>query len=123
MPDDPPDPTPPDPTEPLRHQLAVAHARLVHAELKAHAIGAGIIDLDCLKMLDMTALQLDEQGNLPQAKPALDALKRDKPWLFAKPNSSHPAPPPAPEPPKTRMAKDMTESEWKSARERLLRGR
>ncbi len=89
-------PPTPDPTDSLRQQLAAANTRLVQAELKAHAIRAGIIDLDCLKLLDMSALQLDDQGNLPEAAAALATLKRDKPWLFAKPNSSHPAPPPAP---------------------------
>ena len=113
----------PDPTETLRQQLAAANARLVQAELKAHAIGAGIIDLDCLKMLDAANLKLDEQGNLPDAQAALANLKRDKPWLFTKPNSSNPAPPPAAEPPKMRTAKDMTHDEWRAARERLLRSR
>ena len=112
-----------DPTEPLRQQLAAANARLVQAELRSHAIQAGIIDLDCLKLLDASALQLDDQGNLPQAQSALAALKRDKPWAFANPNSSHPASAPAPEPPKTRLAKDMTYGEWQAARERLIRGR
>ena len=113
----------PDPTETLRQQLAAANARLVQAELKAHAIGAGIIDLDCLKMLDASNLKLDEQGNLPDAQAALVNLKRDKPWLFANPNSSQPVAAPKAEPPKTRMAKDMTYPEWQAARERLIKGR
>lgn len=121
MPEDPP--AAPDPTEGLRTQLAAANARLVHAELKAQAIGAGILDLDCLKMLDTTGLKLDADGNLPEAATALANLKRDKPWLFTKPNSSHLAPPPAAEPPKTRMARDMTHDEWQAARSHLIRGR
>ncbi len=123
MPDDATEPNTPDPTEILRRQLAQANTRLVHAELKAHAIQAGIIDLDCLKLLDMSALQLDSAGNLTEGPTALAALKRDKPWLFAKPNTSHPAPPPAAEPPKTLMARDMSHDEWQAARGRLLRGR
>jgi hypothetical protein len=123
MPDDQPEAPLPDPTEILRIQLGQANARLVQAELKAHAIQAGIIDLDCLKLLDTSAMQLDSEGNLPNAAAALANLKRDKPWVFSKPNSSHPAPPPAAEPPKTRMAKDMSYGEWQAARERFVRGR
>ena len=114
---------PPDPTEALRTQLAQANQRLIQAELRTQAVRAGIIDLDCLKLLDTSGLSLDDTGGLPAGATALATLKRDKPWLFAKPNSSHPAPPPAPEPPKVRMAKDMTFWEWQTARERLIRGR
>ena len=110
-------------TEALQHQLAVANSRLIHAEMKAHAIQAGIIDLDGLKLLDQSALKLDAEGNIAGAAGLMDQLKRDTPWLFTKPNSSHPAPPPTPEPAKPRMAKDMTYREWQLARERLLRGR
>jgi hypothetical protein len=123
MPDDQPEDPKPDPTELLRIQLGQANARLVQAELKAHAIQAGIIDLDCLKLLDTSTLQLDAEGNLPNAAAALANLKRDKPWVFSKPNSSHPAPPPMPEPPKTRMARDMSFGEWQAAREKLIRTR
>ncbi len=116
-------PEAPDPTESLRQQLAAANSRLIQAELRAQATAAGIIDLDCLKLLDPAALKLDDQGNIPEAKAALAALRRDKPWMFAKPNSSHPAPPPTAEPPKPRTAKEMTYGEWQTARERLIRGK
>ena len=113
----------PDPTDALRQQLAAANARLVQAELKSQAVRAGIIDVDLLKLLDTTSLQLDESGNLPKAQEILATLKRDKPWAFAKANTSNPAPAPTPESPKTRMAKDMSYDEWRAARERLVRGR
>ena len=113
----------PDPTDELRQQLAQANQRVVQAELKSHAIRAGIIDIDCLKLLDAASLQLDENGNLPDLAAALDALKRDKPWAFAKSNSSHPILPPPPEPAKTRLAKDMSYQEWQKARDRLINGR
>ena len=123
MPDDINDAPKPDPADLLRQQLAQANTRLVQAELKSHAIQAGIIDLDCLKFLDMSSLQLDADGNLPNAAAALASLKRDKPWVFPDASSSHPAPAPAAEPPKTRMAKDMSHTEWQAARERLIRQR
>jgi hypothetical protein len=99
-------------TEALQAQLATANARLVHAELKSHAIRAGILDLDGLKLMDQSKLVLDGDGNIAGAPALMEQLKRDKPWLFAKPNSSHPAAAPIPEPPKQRMAKEMTYREW-----------
>ena len=36
--------------------------RLVHAEMKAEAIRAGMIDLDGLKLLDLSAVRLNENG-------------------------------------------------------------
>lgn len=113
----------PDPIDELRQQLAQANQRIVEAELKTYAIRAGIIDLDCLKLLDAAALQLDESGNLPDLSAALEALRRDKPWAFSKSNSSHPNPPPPSEPAKTRLARDMSYQEWQKARDRLIRGR
>ena len=123
MTDTPADPPAPAEAAALREQLATANARLIQAELKSHALRAGIIDLDCLKLLDTSALKLDENGTLPDAATTVANLKRDKPWAFPRPNSSHPAPPPIAEPPKTRMAKDMTHEEWQAARNRLIRGR
>ena len=118
-----PDSPAPDPTDELRQQLAQANQRIVQAELKSHALRAGIIDLDCLKLLDAASLQLDESGNLPDFSAALETLRRDKPWAFLKSNSSHPSPPPPPEPAKTRLARDMSFQEWQKARDRLIRGR
>ncbi len=118
-----PPPEPADPTDALRKQLDIAHQRLIQSELKAYALRAGIIDLDGLKLMDTSALKLDDKGNLPDPTAALATLKRDKPWLFARANSSQPATAPAPEPPKTRMAREMTHEEWQAARSRLVRGR
>ncbi|MGI4944865.1 MAG: hypothetical protein ACRYHQ_30630 [Janthinobacterium lividum] len=113
----------PNPSEALQQQLDQANQRLVQSELRGHAIRAGIIDVDCLKLLDSSALKLDEHGTLPEAAAALAQLKRDKPWVFAQPNSSHPAPPPAPAPPQQKTAKDMTHAEWRMARDQLIKRR
>lgn len=107
----------------LRSQLDTANQRLILAELKSHAIRAGIIDLDCLRLVDTSALRSDGQGNILGAENTLANLKRDKPWFFTKPSTSHPAPTPTPEPPNARKAKDMSHREWQTARDRLIRGR
>ena len=111
----------PTPSAVLQEMLDQANQRLVQAELKSYAIRAGIIDIDCLKLLDSSVLKLDENGDLPDATAALARLKRDKPWVFRQTNSSHPAPPPAPEPPQQKTAKEMTHTEWRLAREQLIK--
>ena len=42
-------------------------ARLVRAELKAEAVRAGIVDLDGLKLLDLSAARLNERGEVDNA--------------------------------------------------------
>ena len=123
-------PSPPDPAArvvALEQELAAmrvrSDSRLLQSELKAEAIRAGIIDLDGLKLLDTASLKLNEDGSVPDAPAALARLKRDKPWLFANPNSSHPAAAPTPEPPKLKTAMEMTLKEWRLAREKLIKGR
>jgi hypothetical protein len=113
----------PNPSAALQQQLEQANQRLIRAELKGHAIRAGIIDVDCLKLLDSSGLKLDENGELPDAPAALAQLKLEKPWVFRQQNSSHPAAPPAPEPPQQKTAKSMTHAEWRAAREELIRQR
>ena len=113
----------PNPIDALQLQLAQANQRLVQAELKSHAIRAGIIDIDCLKMVDCAGIALDEHGNMPQAEAVLAQLRQDKPWAFRQQNSSHPAPPPAPEPPQQKTAREMSHQEWRLAREHLIRQR
>ena len=110
-------------TEALRKQLDDAHHRLIQSELKSHALRAGIIDVDGLKMMDTSALKIDDKGNLPDPTAALATFKVAKPWLFRQASSGNPSAAPAPEPPKARMAKEMTYEEWQSARSRLIRGR
>ncbi len=112
-----------DPLETLQRQFDQVNQRLMQAELKGLAVRAGIIDVEGLKLLDASKLKMSEDGSIEGAATLVDQFKRDKPWLFAKSNSSHPAPPPQAEPPKPRSAKDMSYAEWRQARERLLKRR
>ena len=107
----------------LAEARSAADARLLRAELKTEAVRAGMVDLDGLKLLDTSSLKLTEEGTLPNAAEVMRQLKRDKPWLFTKPSSSNIAVPPSAEPPKTKLAKEMSYNEWQAARDRLIRGR
>lgn len=98
-----------------------ASARVVRAEIKAAAIKAGMIDLDGLKMLDLSSVKLNEDGEVDGADALFDAAKKAKPYLFgdAKTSSTQPTPKPAENKPKS--ARDMTPEEYAAAKAALLK--
>ena len=102
---------------------ADTEARLVRAELKAEAVRAGIVDLDGLKLLDLSAARLNDKGEVEGAATLLATLKREKPWLFAPHSSSSTAAPPPAAPAKTKMATEMSDAEYRAARAALLKRR
>jgi hypothetical protein len=109
----------------LEHQLATTlaetEARLVRAELKAEAIRAGMVDLDGLKLLDMTRLKLSTAGELEDAGTIMSRLRQAKPWLFGAASSSSPATPPPAQPPRKKLATEMTDAEYRTARAALVK--
>ncbi len=108
----------------LERAQAEAQARIIRAELKAEAVKAGMIDLDGLKLIDAAALQVNEAGEVEDASAVLVKLKRAKPWLFGGgKSSSAAASAPRPEPPRQRLATEMSREEWLSARAALLKRR
>ncbi len=109
----------------LEQRLAALEAslreRLLRAELKAHAVRAGMVDLDGLKLLDTSRLVLNERDEVEGAAELMAETRRVKPWLFGgASSSSSPAAPPA-QSPKPKLATDMTEAEWRTSRADLLR--
>lgn len=95
--------------------------RLVQSELKAHAIRAGMIDLDGLKLVDPTPLTLDEKGEVQGAAKLMTELKRAKPYLFQSPTTTSLSSPPPSTPPAAKRATEMSHAEWQSARAALLK--
>ena len=59
-----------------------ADEKLLRAELKAIALKAGIVDLDGLKLADVSKLKLNEQGELEKGEEFITELKAAKPYLF-----------------------------------------
>lgn len=102
---------------------AQTRERLIRAEMKAHAIRAGMVDLDGLKLANTSGLNVDEAGEVQGAEAAMASLRKAKPWLFGGTSTSSAAKPPPPEPPRSRLATDMTTKEWLAARAELLRRR
>jgi hypothetical protein len=102
---------------------AQSRERLIRAELKAEAIRAKMVDLDGLKLVDPSAVTVDEAGEVQGAAALIQSLRRTKPWLFTAASASSAATPPPAEPPRTRLATQMTTKEWLAARADLLRRR
>jgi hypothetical protein len=103
----------------LREAEAVGLQQARHSELKAEALHAGILDVDGLRLLDPA----QSQGESFNAGEVIARLRRDKPWLFGKANSSSNSATPAATPPRKRFAMDMSVEEWRAARSDLLRRR
>lgn len=95
--------------------------RLMRAELKAHAVRAGMVDLDGLKLLDTSALSLNERDEVVGAESLMAEARRNKPWLFAGASTSSPASAPPAQAPRAKLATEMTDAEWRAARAEMLR--
>jgi hypothetical protein len=105
-------------------KMATANERLVRAELKAHAVKAGIVDLDGLKLLDMTNVKLTDDGEVEGADALIAQLRTSKPWLFGQSSgTSSSAKAPIEQDVKFKHAREMTVDEWKNARAEIIRRR
>jgi hypothetical protein len=103
---------------------ADAKAKLMRAALKAEAVQAGMIDLDGLKLLDLTQVAVDDAGDIVEPERIFSRLKRTKPWLFGGGvSSSVAAHAPRPEAPRQRLASEMSHEEWLAARAALIKRR
>jgi len=100
-----------------------AKSRVIRSELKVEAVRAGIIDLDGLKLLDLRDVQVSADGELTNGVELVAQLRRAKPWLFAVPSSSSVANPPPAQPPRQKLATEMTDEEYRAARAALLKHR
>ena len=100
-----------------------SEAQLMRAELKAEAIRAGMIDLDGLKLVDLSEVKFSGDGEVEGAAALMARLKKAKPWLFAAASSSSTATPPPAQAPRQKLATEMTDGEYRAAREILLRSR
>jgi hypothetical protein len=98
-----------------------ARTRIVRAELKVEALRAGMVDLDGLKLVDIKSIELTSDGELANAAELMTRFKRAKPWLFGGTSSSSPASPPPAQPPRQKLATEMTADEYRAARAAILK--
>jgi hypothetical protein len=90
-----------------------AESGIVKAHLQAEATRAGMIDLDGLKLLDISHVTVTADGE----------CRKEKPWLFGKPSTSAAGGAPPSRPPRQKLATEMTDAEYQTAREAILRFR
>ncbi len=105
-----------------------ARQRIVQAELKSHALRAGIVDLDGLRLADLGGVSLGDDGEILGAEEAIATLRTDKPYLFGamtqgvaeavSPRRLHAAP--APASPRAVDARTLSREAWQAERAKLL---
>ena len=97
-----------------------ANRRIAMAEMKVEAVRAGMVDLDGLTFLNLTEVPLDGDGHVAGKTALLHQLKQAKPWLFGGPSSSSMSKVPPSQPPRHKLATEMTDAEYRIARKNIL---
>ena len=119
------DAPPADTGNPHAEDIAKLHAefrtRLLLADLRAEAIKAGMVDLDGLKLFDVSALHLGDDDRVVDGAKIMDAFRSRKPWLFGSGSSPGPAVAPEPRPVRHKTAMDMSDAEYAAARTAVTR--
>lgn len=108
-----------------------SNGRLIRAELKAHAIKAGIVDLDVLRLMDVSALRMDDAGDVQGAAEAVEAFKASKPHLFGQAaptgaqtgSTAHAGTTPPASKPGAADARTMSQAEYAALKASLTGGR
>lgn len=95
--------------------------RLMLADLRTEAVKAGMVDLDGLKLVDVSKIRLGDDDRVMDGKKIMDELRRGKPWLFRSGSSSSPSVAPASQPVRQKTAMEMSDEEYVSARAALTR--
>jgi hypothetical protein len=93
----------------------------IDAELTALATGAGLVDLDWLKLADLSTVRVGKSGAVEGAVELVESLKKAKPHLFAGGTTSTPGRPPASGPLQTRDALTMSPEEYAKSKAALIR--
>lgn len=91
-------------------------SRLIAANLRTEAVRAGMVDLDGLKLVDISSVELDEHDKIVDGSKLMSALRLAKPWLFGRASSSSAAVAPASKPVKQKTAMEMSDEEYVAAK-------
>jgi hypothetical protein len=91
-------------------------SRLVVANLRTEAVRAGMVDLDGLRLIDISSIRLGNDDKVIGGRKLMDDLRRTKPWLFGVTSSSSAAVAPASQPVRQKTALEMTDEEYAAAR-------
>ena len=99
-----------------------ASERVLLAELKVAAKDAGLIDLDALKLADLSKVVLKDDGTIEGVETLFKGLKETKPYLFGDASSSTTKEPPKKEEARDKKASEMTPEEYAKKKAELTRG-
>lgn len=89
-----------------------ADERLLRAEVRAALKAENVIDAgDAMKLLDLSGLKLDENGEVVGLDDLIKKAKESKAYLFKAVSTSHDGKPPKPGDAKAKTAKEMTDAE------------
>lgn len=72
----------------IKQSHDAANDRIIRAEMKAAALKAGMVDLDGLKLADLTKVKLNDAGEVEGADDLMKELKEAKPYLFQSSSST-----------------------------------
>lgn len=98
--------------EALAEATTEADKRVMLAELKGEAVKSGLLDLDQLKIADLSGVKYVD-GKLDGAETLFKSLKETKPYLFGEnKNSTTTTQTPPSVPPAAKHAKDMSKEEY-----------
>lgn len=90
-----------------------ANERILRAELKTAALKAGMVDLDGLKLADLSTVKLTDDGEVEGAEALMASLKEKKPYLFAVASTTtQTASTPNPKDPANKDARTLTKEEY-----------
>lgn len=101
-----------------------ADDRILRAELKAVAIKAGMVDVDGLKLADLTKVKLNDKGEVEGGEALIEDLKKNKPYLFGQDGTNTSAAGGSPKPADAgagKKATEMTKEEYDKAKGDLLK--
>jgi hypothetical protein len=101
------------------------HARhqIMLADLTVAAVRAGMIDLDGIRLLDLTSVPKKDDGRVADPAGLMADLKRAKPWLFGSGSTSSVTDVPPSTPPRQKLATEMSDEEYRAARTLILKRR
>lgn len=105
----------------IKEVQTTADQRLIRAELKASALKAGMVDMDFLKLADISGLKLKEDGEVEGADELMAALKKSKPHWFGDPSTSHGGKPPRKGADTPKLATEMTDEEYAAAKRKAIK--
>lgn len=105
----------------IKEANTAADQRIIRAELKAAALKAGMVDLDGLKLADLTKVKMNDKGEIEGAEALMEDMKKAKPYLFGTMSTSSTAITPPPNKTEPKHVKDMTSAEYAAARAAAVR--